>query len=136
MTNPSDKLELPNYLRFDIVDMFSDRFFNPSYNEADQVNSLETLKTLSLPVIDELSFEDITLMSSLFVQPVSILQDPIILGYDGSSSIYTDGRGIHMLFSRGLALKFAEHDGRNHTCLLYTSPSPRDATLSRMPSSA
>ena len=25
---------------------------------------------------------------------------------------------------------------RNRTCLLYTSPSPRDATLSRMPSSA
>ena len=24
----------------------------------------------------------------------------------------------------------------NHICLLYTSPSPRDATLSRMPSSA
>ena len=24
----------------------------------------------------------------------------------------------------------------NHSCLLYTSPSPRDATLSRMPSSA
>ena len=28
-------------------------------------------------------------------------------------------------------------DGKNiETCLLYTSPSPRDATLSRMPSSA
>ena len=27
-------------------------------------------------------------------------------------------------------------DGRGCTCLLYTSPSPRDATLSRMPSSA
>ena len=26
--------------------------------------------------------------------------------------------------------------GKTHTCLLYTSPSPRDATLSRMPSSA
>ena len=26
--------------------------------------------------------------------------------------------------------------GYHHTCLLYTSPSPRDATLSRMPSSA
>ena len=25
---------------------------------------------------------------------------------------------------------------RNNICLLYTSPSPRDATLSRMPSSA
>ena len=27
-------------------------------------------------------------------------------------------------------------NSRIHTCLLYTSPSPRDATLSRMPSSA
>ena len=26
--------------------------------------------------------------------------------------------------------------GERYTCLLYTSPSPRDATLSRMPSSA
>ena len=26
--------------------------------------------------------------------------------------------------------------GSNYACLLYTSPSPRDATLSRMPSSA
>ena len=25
---------------------------------------------------------------------------------------------------------------KNYSCLLYTSPSPRDATLSRMPSSA
>ena len=29
-----------------------------------------------------------------------------------------------------------EHTGVRKTCLLYTSPSPRDATLSRMPSSA
>ena len=29
---------------------------------------------------------------------------------------------------------FSTHD--NYVCLLYTSPSPRDATLSRMPSSA
>ena len=31
---------------------------------------------------------------------------------------------------------FLNNDGGNYTCLLYTSPSPRDATLSRMPSSA
>ena len=30
----------------------------------------------------------------------------------------------------------AAHIGRQLSCLLYTSPSPRDATLSRMPSSA
>ena len=35
-----------------------------------------------------------------------------------------------------LDLARAERDGRVRTCLLYTSPSPRDATLSRMPSSA
>ena len=29
-----------------------------------------------------------------------------------------------------------EDIGEDHVCLLYTSPSPRDATLSRMPSSA
>ena len=33
------------------------------------------------------------------------------------------------------AWKITEHVEPN-TCLLYTSPSPRDATLSRMPSSA
>ena len=32
--------------------------------------------------------------------------------------------------------KPAFEDGHGWTCLLYTSPSPRDATLSRMPSSA
>ena len=31
---------------------------------------------------------------------------------------------------------FAEWPTPNQFCLLYTSPSPRDATLSRMPSSA
>ena len=30
----------------------------------------------------------------------------------------------------------ARYDKRFNDCLLYTSPSPRDATLSRMPSSA
>ena len=32
--------------------------------------------------------------------------------------------------------KFAESEEATESCLLYTSPSPRDATLSRMPSSA
>ena len=36
---------------------------------------------------------------------------------------YTKDQGIEQLF-------------RDNSCLLYTSPSPRDATLSRMPSSA
>ena len=44
---------------------------------------------------------------------------------------------------RGRAVQVASHSGKAldilhapNACLLYTSPSPRDATLSRMPSSA
>ena len=33
-------------------------------------------------------------------------------------------------------LDSVEEDGRQYLCLLYTSPSPRDGLLSRMPSSA
>ena len=33
-------------------------------------------------------------------------------------------------------LEYYGRDGRARVCLLYTSPSPRDATLPRMPSSA
>ena len=33
-------------------------------------------------------------------------------------------------------LQAIEDEGDSYDCLLYTSPSPRDATLSRMPSSA
>ena len=33
-------------------------------------------------------------------------------------------------------LSLEDYQSMEETCLLYTSPSPRDATLSRMPSSA
>ena len=43
------------------------------------------------------------------------------------------GNGMSLLIFAGIAARIPA-EGR--TCLLYTSPSPRDATLSRMPSSA
>ena len=47
---------------------------------------------------------------------------------------------IEVAKNRITAKKSVESDGYDSvqvtTCLLYTSPSPRDATLSRMPSSA
>ena len=47
-------------------------------------------------------------------------------GIDSPSSFVGDGGGgTH-----------EEDDDDDYDCLLYTSPSPRDATLSRMPSSA
>ena len=38
----------------------------------------------------------------------------------------------HMLYDK----VYRKDQGRTYTCLLYTSPSPRDRTRSRMPSSA
>ena len=48
-------------------------------------------------------------------------------------------KGITYHFdSNGLLTQYEQNYKKvnNSTCLLYTSPSPRDATLSRMPSSA
>ena len=44
--------------------------------------------------------------------------------------------GLSSLFINGLNQGVDFVGGRSYVCLLYTSPSPRDATLSRMPSSA
>ena len=45
--------------------------------------------------------------------------------------------GFHVIAHdlRGHGESFWDHDG-DYTCLLYTSPSPRDSCASRMPSSA
>ena len=48
-----------------------------------------------------------------------------------------DGSVLHTLYQKStIEIGDDVSIGHNVTCLLYTSPSPRDATLSRMPSSA
>ena len=44
--------------------------------------------------------------------------------------------GVNLKIYPGRAMAVVGESGSGKTCLLYTSPSPRDATLSRMPSSA
>ena len=50
----------------------------------------------------------------------------------GASQVWLSGEDVEIGFHGGFALIL----GALGSCLLYTSPSPRDATLSRMPSSA
>ena len=63
------------------------------------------------------------------------------LGYnyaDGCNKFLSD-LSAHLTFNEGetlLSNKFIFVIGQSGTCLLYTSPSPRDRSLSRMPSSA
>ena len=55
--------------------------------------------------------------------------------------LYIEGEGLKVFMSsafegHGHGNKTCELDGIAYTCLLYTSPSPRDLSTSRMPSSA
>ena len=59
---------------------------------------------------------------------------PVRIGVIGSGEMGTDLVTQGMLMP-GIAV-CAVSTRRPHTCLLYTSPSPRDGLLSRMPSSA
>ena len=71
-----------------------------------------------------------------------------LLGVTGSGKTYTMANIIAQTNKTTLILapnktlaaqlyaEMREFFPRNSVCLLYTSPSPRDATLSRMPSSA
>ena len=64
---------------------------------------------------------------------------PIIAGFQGVDkefNITTIGRGGSDSSAIMVAKFFKADRCVIYTCLLYTSPSPRDATLSRMPSSA
>ena len=50
--------------------------------------------------------------------------------------IESDSDQLYVMLAVTIESKEYECDDTDSTCLLYTSPSPRDATLSRMPSSA
>ena len=55
-----------------------------------------------------------------------------------SRAFYVDTLGLQVTDadSRQICLRAMEERGHHCLCLLYTSPSPRDGLLSRMPSSA
>ena len=77
-------------------------------------------------------------------------EEIVQLGGLGLDQVFTSNRGL--AFDLGVHLKFDdldialsvldigqitwEENVRNYSCLLYTSPSPRDLSTSRMPSSA
>ena len=62
------------------------------------------------------------------------------IGLNGSLTMDESNFGLNHI-SKGIVTSswnnpYGEKIAKSETCLLYTSPSPRDATLSRMPSSA
>ena len=80
-------------------------------------------------------------MIDIKIEIINQLKDnySYLLHHDNSLAIVIDpaddGKIINVLESKKLKLEciFITH---HHSCLLYTSPSPRDPKTSRMPSSA
>ena len=58
----------------------------------------------------------------------------LVMRYDDFTAV--DGVDLHVEEGEILAFLGPNGAGKTSTCLLYTSPSPRDRTRSRMPSSA
>ena len=60
-----------------------------------------------------------------------ILSEPSVVAYQ-----VKDGQKKALAFGEDAKLMLGRTPGSIEACLLYTSPSPRDRSLSRMPSSA
>ena len=79
-------------------------------------------------------------LSETGVLSARLLIDEYFPGYPtiNSKGIYFSGSGKAFSFDASLNIKssYEVSDDSYNTCLLYTSPSPRDRTRSRMPSSA
>ena len=78
----------------------------------------------------ELTSTPIIIMVILGIAGMIIPVINVVRKEQGSSTFY----GLIAFGALLLSLGYVIY--RFYTCLLYTSPSPRDATLSRMPSSA
>ena len=77
--------------------------------------------------------------NKIFYKNGSSVQEihPFWLRERANGEKYLDKKTQQRLFDpTSLNVEIAIKSARINNCLLYTSPSPRDATLSRMPSSA
>ena len=97
-----------------------------------------TLSNTVTPVNDDPIAPDVTFTviesGSFFVSPIASVTDA-----DGDTPLFSlvgsAANGLATLNTHGI-FSYVHSGGNLSSCLLYTSPSPRDATLSRMPSSA
>ena len=115
---------------------------------SDEVNNLGYKNPFDFDLLDIINNDEEKLNKSYYSQPALVLtsllyyqrlknilpnQPNILAGHslgEYSALVASNAIDIHS------ALKLVYKRGKFMACLLYTSPSPRDATLSRMPSSA
>ena len=102
-------------------------------NHEDKNQDTSSVATLEKPKVKKPSLYRVILLNDDYTPMefvVYVLQ--IFFGFDGDKAqqimlaVHTHGKGVCGIFTKEVA--------ETKSCLLYTSPSPRDATLARMPS--
>ena len=69
-------------------------------------------------------------------QDITYIKTTLPATYDPATGTITEAETSVTVKAVLMNVNPKEYDGLYQTCLLYTSPSPRDRTRSRMPSSA
>ena len=120
ITNTGSKIS--DTVRKQLIEVFPTAQFSFNYGLT------ETYRSSSLPC-------DLANTHPTSVGYASPGAELLILRDDGSeASCFEAGEVVHC--GAGVFMGYWEDEISTRACLLYTSPSPRDATLSRMPSSA
>ena len=83
-----------------------------------------------------LSYDDSELLGDMALSPSVQISQEIEAGSDGPGAAGREGTLLLISIEPGLTLMDDSDYPLSLSCLLYTSPSPRDGLLSRMPSSA
>ena len=92
-----------------------------------ELHDIEMIKQLKHRYFRAIDMADHGLLDSVFT-------DDIKVDYRGGTYVWEASGKKEIIQS--LKYSFHSETAAMHTCLLYTSPSPRDLTTSRMPSSA
>ena len=78
----------------------------------------------------------ITFALTIFLSLVAVVRPVLMAKMVDNYAVKGDLNGLYMMMAIVVGLLVVEGIVQFYHCLLYTSPSPRDRTRSRMPSSA
>ena len=112
----------------------------PNYRELIHKTNTELSILHNWTIDNKLSLNAEKTSSLLFPNRLNDIESPLILSINGST-IYCESRVKFLGVYFDHKMNFSDHisylcSKLSKTCLLYTSPSPRDKRQSRMPSSA
>ena len=105
--------------------------------EADEIKGIEqyavrafadALEEIPMTLAENSGFNSIEYVSK--IKKMQVEESSPMIGVDAMS------KGTHNMYEQGIFESVASKKQQLQLCLLYTSPSPRDLSTSRMPSSA